>query len=127
MSFSPTEAAERVLRGAAWLDENHPGWENNLDLSKLEMSQCDWCVLGQAVGSYWDTVEQATFALVEQGLVVSEDYWAVDNGFVSPTFFKAEDVGDGSYSTLDFDTEAKYYVVLEGLWAMEVKKRRNDL
>lgn len=46
---------ERVAAGAAWLDEHHPGWENDVDLDKLRMDDCALCVLGQTFGDYWES------------------------------------------------------------------------
>lgn len=42
------EAAEaRVARGAAWLDENRQGWERQIDLASLDLSNGCRCILGQ--------------------------------------------------------------------------------
>lgn len=41
------QVQKRVQRGAAWLDQNKPGWEHLINFEHLEMgSVCD-CVLGQ--------------------------------------------------------------------------------
>lgn len=39
--------AERVARGAAWLDENYPTWWERIDLATLNIASCSDCVLGQ--------------------------------------------------------------------------------
>lgn len=40
---------ERVAKGAAWLDENHDGWIEEVELDRLDLgSECN-CVLGQIV------------------------------------------------------------------------------
>jgi hypothetical protein len=43
--------AERVAKGAAWLDEQRPGWwregPGGIDLGRLEMRDVCMCVLGQ--------------------------------------------------------------------------------
>lgn len=44
----------RVARGAAWLDENHPGWERRIDLADLQLSSSCRCVLGQLFGDFHD-------------------------------------------------------------------------
>jgi hypothetical protein len=41
------ELRRNVLRGAAWLDAKNPSWWAEIDLVKLEMSNCTNCVLGQ--------------------------------------------------------------------------------
>lgn len=69
-----------IKRGVYWLDTNHPGWEQKIDLSNLTMSNCDRCVIGQAVGDYYDTVYNA---LVDEEIVINEyqGNWPVDHGF----------------------------------------------
>lgn len=46
--------AERVRAGAAWLDANHPGWVERIDLASLDLSDCQQCILGQTFGDYFD-------------------------------------------------------------------------
>lgn len=41
------KAAERVARGAAWLDANVPGWETRIDLYEFDISSACKCVFGQ--------------------------------------------------------------------------------
>ena len=43
---------EAVKRGAAWLDANHPGWREKINLAELEMEHCSKCILGQLFGDY---------------------------------------------------------------------------
>lgn len=52
-AITPMLAA--VERGMGWLDRNYPGWADRIDPDRLQMSQCQWCVLGQLVGEF-DTV-----------------------------------------------------------------------
>jgi hypothetical protein len=40
-------AEQAVQNGAAWLDLTYPGWYRNIDLSILDVSRCNVCVLGQ--------------------------------------------------------------------------------
>jgi hypothetical protein len=39
--------AERVARGAAYLDEREPGWDERIDLETLDLYAPCRCVLGQ--------------------------------------------------------------------------------
>ena len=48
---------ERVTRGAAILDQKKPGWEREIDLASLELSDSCHCVLGQIYGHYCDGVD----------------------------------------------------------------------
>lgn len=42
----------RVAAGAAFLDVLKPGWDDKIDLAKLDVRDFDNCVLGQLVGGY---------------------------------------------------------------------------
>ena len=42
--------AERVARGAAYLDEREPGWWQRIDLDALDLAVPCKCVLGQLDG-----------------------------------------------------------------------------
>lgn len=44
--------AERVAAGVRWLDVNRPGWDDQIDLTRLVLSSPCFCVLGQLDGSY---------------------------------------------------------------------------
>ena len=46
--------AERVTKGAAFLDEHKPGWWQQIDLGRLDLEDCTDCVLGQIFGYYDD-------------------------------------------------------------------------
>jgi hypothetical protein len=49
---------EEVAQGAAWLDQNRPGWEFKLDLAELNLSSAHTCVLGQIDGNFWETLSK---------------------------------------------------------------------
>jgi hypothetical protein len=38
---------ENILRGAAWLDENVPGWRAQIDVDILNMNNYIYCIIGQ--------------------------------------------------------------------------------
>ena len=42
----------RIRVGAELLDTQRPGWEHELALDRLDLSDCQECVLGQLYGSY---------------------------------------------------------------------------
>lgn len=44
----------KVARGIALLDDRMPGWRQRIDLDLLDMSSCDFCILGQLFGDYDD-------------------------------------------------------------------------
>lgn len=75
-----------VKKGVLWLDENHDGWEFKIDLSKLQMSNCERCVIGQAVGNYWRTTAEEARKMRESEVEDFENYlsgdeWAAEHGF----------------------------------------------
>lgn len=55
---------ERVELGAAWLDENRPGWLDRIDLDTLSVEHCDLCILGQIYGDYCDAPDEAKYASI---------------------------------------------------------------
>ena len=66
------DVKEAVRKGEAWLDENHPGWYNVIDLEKHNQQSASTCVLGQIINSrvsahaYWDGVLQHAGLTPEQ-------------------------------------------------------------
>lgn len=69
-----------VARGAAWLDENRPGWEFKIDLGELNLMLPDCCVLGQVDGNFWDSLRrQAEFN--RDTPFFDETGWAASHGF----------------------------------------------
>lgn len=107
-----------VRNGAAWLDENHPGWETKIDLSELNMVSCSSCVIGQAVGDYYQTISNAA-----ADVDMYDETWSADNGFCSPSFDYDYKTDPGGY--LLEQKESEYYRGLEERWTEEVKDRFN--
>lgn len=71
---------QRVARGAAWLDENRPGWEFKIDLGELNLMLPNCCVLGQVDGNFWDSLRrQAEFN--RNTPFFDEMSWAASHGF----------------------------------------------
>lgn len=48
-----TDVAGRVARGVALLDERLPGWVDRVNTIKLDIQNCERCVLGQVFGDYF--------------------------------------------------------------------------
>lgn len=91
-----------VKHGVEWLDENHPGWERKINLRALDMNDCEHCVIGQAVGDYWNTISNAAGPYTYNDLP-----WSVAHGF---------DVESGH-------ERPHQYKDLEVLWTEVVKER----
>ena len=90
-----TTTAERVSRGAEYLDEHDPGWwradvPNAIDLGVLDLGDGDACVLGQrcplessAESGYTLQVRRLTGGTAVHSDVL--EVWAAEMGFtVSP-------------------------------------------
>lgn len=106
------DAILAVKRGIYWLDENHPGWAERIDLSQLNMAECTECVIGQAVGDYSATIAEQ--ALDYPDTVI----WATEHGFESPLA--------SHYMTCNPAPVTYSYFELDTLWAEEVKSRLGD-
>jgi len=86
MNQAPTgKYAERIERGAAFLDEKVPGWREKIDLDKLDIRASSHCVVGQATDDYFANVEDSWFG---------EDFYdaAVAHGFEWDLDDDAEDL-----------------------------------
>ena len=81
--------ASEVAKGAAWLDENFPGWEREIDLGTLNINDSCNCVLGQSLAKYIPVTRAETG--YEFGTSYAYDYghtddvamWAFEHGFLS--------------------------------------------
>lgn len=65
---------QRVANGAAWLDENRPGWLGDIDVNRIDISSGCNCILGQAFGHYSDSPEEARW---------DDGFIAADRGFIA--------------------------------------------
>lgn len=74
-SFNLDGPAVTVPRGVAWLDENRPGWVNEIDLARLDMKLSTDCILGQLYGRFWNAPSVNVF----DALPGVE--WATERGF----------------------------------------------
>lgn len=99
-NFITEETRLTVKRGAVWMDQNYPGWAQRINLSNLDMGDCEACIIGQTIGTY-DNFEPEGFS------------WAVDHGF---------DVG----AAASIETIILAYSNLESCWTEEVHNRRYE-
>lgn len=100
-NLRPTIVQLRVARGAALLDVQRPGWEDEIDLSYLNLGDPDRCVLGQTYGGYRNGL-QNLFKSQFSPFVVHPD--AVAHGF-------------------EHDDQASYNALFYA-WAMLIKERQ---
>lgn len=77
--------AKEVAAGAAWLDENFPGWEREIDLGTLDINHCHACICGQGlrkVARIAGAYSGYDYAKSLHGL--NPIRWAADHGFTLP-------------------------------------------
>jgi hypothetical protein len=100
-----------VKRGAYFMDENYSGWASKIDFDRFEMSNCQQCIVGQAIGSYMTEI-----AVISGEVLGSHEAndWAVAHGFdvTTEAYYESE---DGFVA----------YRELETLWTEQVRERLN--
>lgn len=129
--------ADRVARGAAWLDENYPNWVDSIDLAVLDLADCYLCMMGQVyTGVIPDTERNQIIAQVaskwgsETGK--SKGYWidtvASWGGFsILQDFHKLERGGIALGFQADLDEDGvmeRDYEALLDEWTRVVIERR---
>lgn len=84
--------AQRVASGAAWLDEQKPGWERIVDLPKFKIEDGCRCVLGQVfeeehqehqeylLPRHWAS-SAWSWVVLYHGLGKHDPEWSIDLGF----------------------------------------------
>jgi hypothetical protein len=106
---------ERVRRGAAWLDQVKPGWEQMIDIRQLNLRQFESCTIGQTFGS-----------LTSQNLCVDRQF-SIPMGFALDTpiakfkrvlFWKRQISG---YTQVQANHE---YKLLTSAWIQEILRRQ---
>lgn len=70
--------AARVTKGAALLDEKRPGWEREIDLTRLDVNDPEHCVTAQTIGEgdYFRGKERLRLSSdesAEHGFVLTDD------------------------------------------------------
>ena len=82
---NPVEVNVRyeVLRGAAWLDQVRPGWDQEIDLTTLEMSNCARCIVGQLWG--WadrlGTPKPAYYYHEDYGFDIPDEHLSIEGAY----------------------------------------------
>jgi len=62
--LAPETVQARVARGAALLDEKLPGWDQRIDLDRLNLGDCFTCILGQLFTDQgWAELEVTPYVL----------------------------------------------------------------
>ena len=89
---------ERIDKGIAWLDEVRPGWEKEINVERLDMSEMNNCILGQL----FSNIRMVEF-------------------FVGLNDFKFVDIKKHGFDTLSGES----YEVLRDGWINVIQNRLN--
>ena len=80
---------EKIDAGVAWLDKRKPGWRTEIDLKTLDVSDCDYCVLGQVFGHYADGLAFASRKKDSSTASSKQIEWSHAHGFAGlPGYFR---------------------------------------
>lgn len=110
-----------VTEGAKFLDEHVPGWYSLIDLTKLKMDSCEFCILGQLeehipIPTDYDLYEEAL-----EGLTPGEDSYEI-------ACLKLDIDGYGTSNDCDLGFVLNRdgysdWIELKEAWIDEIKKR----
>lgn len=109
----PRFATIRAKAGAALLDIIRPGWANDIQPERLDLSSCTSCVLGQLYGRY-DVGAEKLFAMRD----------SEGNRDVSDVDAPAARAGFVWEERCDPNPD-RYYGNLTAAWKREIAKRVN--
>ncbi len=105
-----------VKCGSHWLDTNHPGWAQKINLDNLQMDSCDYCIIGQAVGDYVYEIQNAAGQPIycRDAMI-----WGSEHGFEAPM----QTYDDFSSDDCGLKALRQTYDDLDILWTEQVKDR----
>ena len=85
-------AAERVLNGARWLNENFPGWQDRIDPETLQLNNGEQCICGQVFAE--EALNDPAESITESPMGYT---WAYDNLFSEANSWISAAVPKGEY------------------------------
>lgn len=56
LTHNDFDFAPEIADGVAWLDDQRPGWRDEVDTERLDMRLPHDCIVGQLYGNYWQAV-----------------------------------------------------------------------
>lgn len=119
MQHTSGTVAERVARGAAFLDEVAPGWESKVDLGTLRLSNSVDCICGQV----WGGKGEAGYYFFERTLASEGIAWLNARGI--NTLYAATAFGFDIEVTVDrrVSTTEHHWSALQDAWTALIKTR----
>jgi hypothetical protein len=107
---------ERVAKGAALLDVEHPRWAAEIAVEDLRMASCDACVLGQIYGRYSRGVRRLDLNDTPSGGFIGGR--AADHGFtLTDNEHREERIGAFG------DDRSPVWGALADAWRAEITRR----
>jgi len=81
------KAPANVERGAAFLDERDPNWPNKIDVGRLDLGDCERCILGQLYVDYDEALTELSLSAREAerlgfNTVGPQRYWHLTAGWI---------------------------------------------
>lgn len=108
--------AARVAKGAALLDEQRPGWVDEIDLDTLDIRSTSDCVTAQLSG-----VADYLTGMRDLGLTPGNEGTYVALGFNTESYHPAEELPEEPPEGYD---QEEAYDILNGLWRELITTRR---
>ncbi len=94
-----TTLKSKVIKGAKILDALRSGWARKINMTNLDLEDCDECIIGQLFGEY----------LSKDAELLTKDALGADLG----------------YDLLPQDDRMENWENLARLWKEQIRKRRN--
>lgn len=111
--------ADRVARGAAWLDVRYPTWVDGIDLGILDIADCHHCVLGQ--------VYTGAIPTEERGQILAQVIKSYADSTYKTESFWADRISTwGGYSILNDFYQLEQYGLFHGFLGGRDEDGAND-
>lgn len=81
-----------IRRGMDWLDEQFPGWLEQIDPESIDLSSSCDCLLGTLDHNFYEAMLRAGHAEVSDFGIITPDWeWARDHGFAATSSIHFEE------------------------------------
>jgi hypothetical protein len=101
-------AQENATRGAAYLDQEHPDWFQQINIKDLNLGCPSFCIVGQLFGSYYNFAKTKSWT------------WLSDHGFAH-----LEELGNNCLQSEWTELSKEYMTSLKSAWIYEISRREN--
>jgi hypothetical protein len=101
-------AQENAARGAAYLDQEHFDWFQQINIKDLNLGCPSFCIVGQLFGSYYNFAKTKSWT------------WLSDHGFAH-----LEELGHNCLQSEWTELSKEYMTALKNAWTYEISRREN--